>query len=74
MNSTQWTTADEILWLKRIGRVHEHTCLMSESELLARYLDGARRRTRWGAVNRAQVIRHAVQRHAALMAAREVAA
>jgi hypothetical protein len=74
MNSTQWNTADEILWLKRIGRVHEHTCVMSEAELLARYLEGARLRTRWGAVNKAQVIRHAVKRHAELMAGREVPA
>ena len=74
MNSQEWTTADEILWLKRIGQVHEHTRLMTERELLARYLEGARLRTRWGAVNKAQVVRHVVQRHAELMAGREVPA
>jgi hypothetical protein len=74
MNSQEWTTADELLWLARIGQVHEHTRLMDERELLARYLEGARRRTRWGAVNKAQVIRHAVKRHAELMAGREVPA
>jgi len=75
MNSQQWNTADELLWLAGIGQVHEHTRLIGERELLARYLEGARLRTRWGAINKAQVVRHVVQRHAELMAAtREVPA
>jgi hypothetical protein len=74
MNSQQWSTADELLWLDSIGKNHVHTRAMTEREMLARYLEGARLRTRWGAINKAQVIRHAVQRHAELMAAREVSA
>jgi hypothetical protein len=74
MNQPTWNTADEILWLKRIGQVHEHTRLMDEAELLARYLDGARRRSNWGWVNKAQVVRHVAQRIATLTAESEVPA
>jgi hypothetical protein len=75
MNQTTWNTADELLWLDSIGKNHVHTRAMTERELLARYLEGARLRTRWGAINKAQVVRHVVQRHAELMAAtREVPA
>ena len=72
--SDPWTTSDECLWLDNIGRVHERTRDLDEATLLARYLEAAVRRRNWGHLNRQKVLRHAVQRHAKLMAARGAAA
>ena len=72
--SHDWTTADECLWLNTIGQAHEQTRTLAASDLLARYLEGARRRRDWGALDRQKVLRHAVQRHAWLMAARKAVA
>jgi len=70
----QWTTADECLWLDKIGQVSEQTCDMDEATLLERYLDSAARRRNWGIIDRQEVLRYARQRRARLRAARGAAA
>ena len=74
MNPKEWRTADEILWLDSIGNVHAHTISAHRAGLLANYLETALVRKNWGKIDKAAAVRHAVKRHAELMAAREVSA
>ena len=69
MNSQDWRTADECLWLDTIGQTYDKTRDMDEATLLARYLESAARRRNWGQLDRQKVLRHATQRHARLRGA-----
>jgi hypothetical protein len=69
MNSKDWRTADEILWLDSIGKNHAHTREMDPATLMANYLVSTRTRKDWDLIDRAAAVRHAVKRHARLRGA-----
>jgi len=54
-----WTTKSELEWLDKIGKANPNTQGMEKETLLRGYLEGARKRTAWGEVDKIAAVAHA---------------
>lgn len=56
LGNRKWDTSDELLYLQRIGKIHESTRSMTRAEMLELYLAGLEKRVDWGNLNRDKII------------------
>jgi hypothetical protein len=55
-NQNQWTTGNEITFIRNLGRHALTKSGMNRADLLRGYLVGARQRDRWDGIDREQVL------------------
>lgn len=56
-----WSTADEIEWLRNIGKSHASLKNVSQVSQLEKYIKNFHKRVDWGKMNKAEVLLSAMQ-------------
>jgi hypothetical protein len=63
---TSWTMDEEFNLINSLGSFHEGKPQLSLKEHLLGYIEGAKKRTKWGKLDKAKVIQYAIDRLAAV--------